>query len=776
MTKTLRKKMLRDLRTNFVQFLAIFVMCFFALFILQGFDAITEGYSYNLDRYYYETNFSDLVLTSSGFTSDDLLKIKSDPGVETAELRSTAVGRARLKEEKKVEFNFINENDISRMHLYEGVPYEAGMTGIWIDRDFSSTENISVGDILSLTLDGVEFTEAVSGIIDNPDHVYYMVDETFPDVARGAYGYAFLDAGEYPGKTLVYDSIYVKLKGVKNQVHLTDREKKLIKDTGSRLASYFSKNNLTFTTKMKEAGFQSIDGDIQSNITLEKIFPVLFIVIALLGIVTTMTRLVMKQRIIIGALKALGFSRFIVTLHYVSYPVVVSLLGSVSGAVAGWFILGSLINGYYLEYYIIPGIGMKVSLRIVFVIALLVLLSGFTCFLSCRKLLTKRASEILRPEPPRESGAGALEKTPIWKRLSFATKWNIREIYRNRVRTAAGVLGITLTSGLMLTSFGANDLFKRAENWEYCELNPASYVITFERGTDYGTVYDYSRKYNGQMLEEKEAELISGDNSIVLSMTVADKGNLARFQDEHGNYIDLPEDGIAISRRAAGQLNVKAGDMLSFRHTDGSGEGRERIKLIYISPGNQGIAMRRSVYEGLGFSFTPGTLYTDMTVPINLSADRDEVAGVVSKESLIRAMRRQNAGTSEETVYSMTIAVIVGIIAMYNLGVLSFIEKVREIATLKVLGFETERIRWILQQQNIIITGTGTALGLSMGQRILITMMSSLSVDDDYIYRISLSSYLMAFFLSFVLSLIVNTIISSKVKSIDMVEALKGVE
>lgn len=776
MTKTLRKKMLRDLRANFVQFLAIFIMCFFAMFILQGFDASTEGYSCILDRYYFETNFSDLVLTSNGFSSDDLLKIKSDPRVENAELRSSSVGRARFKEEKKVEFNFINENNISRMHLYEGVPYETGMSGIWIDRDFSSKENISVGDNLSLSLEGVDFNETVRGIMDSPDHVYYIVDGTFPDVARGAYGYAFLDAGEYPGKNLVYDSIQVKLKGVKNQYHLTKEEKDLIKSTGSDLSSYFSKNTLTFTTKMKESGFQSVDSDIAANITLEKVFPLLFIIIALLGIVTTMTRLVMKQRIIIGALKALGFSRFIVTLHYVSYPVVVSLLGGISGAVAGWFILGGLIDRYFLEYYIIPGVGMKVSLRIVLVIALLALLSGLTCFLSCRRLLMKRASEILRPEPPRESGAGALEKTPVWKHFSFATKWNIREIYRNRIRTAAGILGITLTSGLMLTSFGANDLFKRAENWEYRELISASYVITFEGGTDYGTVYDYSRKYNGQMLEEKEAELISRDNSVVLTETIADKGNLFRFQDGKGDYVDLPEDGIAISRRAAEQLDVKVGDMLSFRHTDGSGTGSGRIKLIYISPGTQGIAMRRSVFEGLGFSFTPGALYTDMTVPFSLSSDRDEVTGVVSKESLIRSLHRKNSGTSDEVVYSMTIAVIVGIIVMYNLGVLSFIEKIREIATLKVLGFETARIRWILQQQNIFITGTGTALGLFLGPRILVIMMSSLSVDDDYIYSISPKSYLLTFFLSFVLSLIVNATISSKVKGIDMVEALKGVE
>lgn len=776
MTRILRKKMLRDLRSNFVQFLAIFIMCFFALFILQGFDASTEGYSRTLDRYYFETGFADLTLISDGFTSDDLIKIQSDRRVEYAELRSTTVGRIRLSEEKKVELNFINENNVSRMHLYEGVPYEPGMTGIWIDRDFSSKENISVGDILSLTCDGVEFTEIVRGIMDNPDHVYYIVDDTYSDVVRGAYGYAFLDAGEYPGKKLVYGSLYVKLKDVKNQFYLTEREKDLIKESGTDLSAYFSKNSLTFTTKMKEAGYQSVKGDMDSNMTMEKSFPALFIMIAILGIMTTMTRLVMKQRTIIGALKALGFSRLTVTLHYMSYSVAVSLLGGISGAVAGWHILGASLNRYMNDYYIVPGVRMMVSSRVILVMILLAMLSGLINYLSCRKLLMKRASEILRPEPPRETGAGVIEKTFIWKHLSFATKWNIRDIYRNRIRTAAGILGITLTSGLMLTSFGANDLVKRGERWQYHELIPASYVIIFSSDADYGTVYDYSREFKGQMIEDREAELFCGDKSAVRNVTVADEGNLYLFQNGSGDYVSLPEKGIAISRKAAEQLDAKQGDLIRFRNTDGSGSGSGRIELIYTSPGTQGIAMRRSVYESYGMDYKPGAVYTLMSVPISFASDRKEIATVISKESLIRSLHRRTAGTSDEVVYTMTIAVIIGIIVMYNLGILSFIEKVREIATLKVLGFETRRIRWILQQQNILITGTGTAIGLSLGLKMLTAMMSSLSADEDHIYKINPKSYLLAFFLSFVLSLIVNAIISAKVKDINMVEALKGVE
>ena len=777
MTRTLRKKLFRDLKANFVQFLSIFIMCFFAMFILQGFDATVEGYAVALDEYCLETDFSDLVATSDGFNTDDLAMIKSLPSVKTAELRASSVGKVRLSQEKKVEFNFINENNISRMHLYEGEPFEPGMNGIWLDRDFATAEKIGVGDILSLTCDNVEFSEPVIGIMDNPDHIYYIVDNTFDDVERGAYGYAFLDSGEYPGKKLVFDSVHIKLKDVKNQYHLTDEEKSLINRTAEELKKLLQKNNLSVTTKMKDAGYDAIVQDIKSNMTLERVFPVLFITIAALGIITTMTRIVMKQRTIIGTLKALGFSEGTVMLHYISYSVVVSLVGGILGAIAGWFTLGDLLSYFFTFYYIFPEVGMRVSMRVVLVLLFLVLLSGVTNYLSCRSLLTKRASEILRPAPPVVTGAGFLEKTFIWKHLDFVTKWNIRDINRNRLRTAAGILGITLTSSLTLTSFGANELLKGMEKWQFHQLSPSAYQIGFVPNTNLDTVYEYSKKYRGQMIQEKQATLSSRNGeTIQLTATVVDEGNLFRFQDATGAFVKLPRHGIAVSRRAAESLKVGIGDEVSFANTDRKGRGSGKVELIYISPNPQGIAMSRSVYERMENEFTPSRVLTNMTVPASLATDKEEVVSVVSAERSIQAMRRKSSGTSGEVLYTMVIAIIVGIVVMYNLGVLSFVEKTREIATLKVLGFKTSGIRWILQQQNIFVTGLGTAIGLSLGLKMLMMLMSSLSVDDDYVYRISPMSYLLAFFLSFVLSLIVNSVLSSKVKDINMVEALKGVE
>ena len=780
MTKNLRKKLLRDLRTNLIQFLAIFVMCFLAMFILEAFDSDLSGIGNSVNQYYNETNFADLQMSSEGFTTEDLITIRNAPGVKGAEFRTTMTGKAWLHgAEKKVEFNFIDENNISRMLLTDGEPYESGMSGIWIDRNFAKAQGIAVGDSLQLTLDGTEFGEEVRGIVDQPEHLYFMIDDTYTEPKYGEYGFAFLDSGEYPGEALVFDRVFIDVAAVENQLFLTDADKQAIDAVKMEVSELISKTSLSFIPKQKDGGYNSIMVDLESDETLSTVFPGLFFIIALLGILTTMTRLVMKQRTIIGTLKALGFSGPVVLTHYVSYSVVIALIGGITGAVAGWWTLGKYVHGLMDEYYSNPYSRMEVSSHVVIMICLISAMAGVTNYLACRKLLVQRASEILRPEPPAIMGAGALEKTPVWKLLDFATRWNYRDINRNRMRTAAGILGVMVCTMLSFTAFGANELSNFGEIWEYDELTPAGYTVGFGEGTSYGTVYDYARQFNGQMVENREGEVHGGNTFMLYNVSVADEGNLYRFENEQGEYVKLPDYGVAVSFKAADALEIVQDDIISFKLSGEPKVYKARVSLIYKSPVTQGIAMSRKFFESLGGEFKPNLMYTDMTVPGEYvtDTDRKEVTSVFSKETFLKAYRKKKESMNADIMYIMVIAVVIGVVVMYNLGIMSFTEKTREIATLKVLGFPTGKIRWILQQQNIFVTGIGTLLGLYAGSKILRFMMIQLDVDSDFMYaKMSIAPYIIAFLLSFVLSVAVNAIISLKVKDINMVEALKGVE
>ena len=329
----------------------------------------------------------------------------------------------------------------------------------------------------------------------------------------------------------------------------------------------------------------------------------------------------------------------------------------------------------------------------------------------------------------------------------------------------------------MVVAFGANEFFQTVDEWEYYELTPAAYTVGFAGDTDYGTVYDYAQMYSGQMVQQLETEVYGGDNSLLYNVFIVDEGNLYNFEDAEGNFVKLPKNGIAVSSRAAEVLGIEINDTVSFRIPGSNKQYEGRARVIYKTPGVQGISLTRSFFESQEGVFKPTILYTNMTVPGSYVTDRPEITSVFSKEQYIKTLKARRASTDETVQYIMAIAVIIGIVVMYNLGELSFIEKTREIATLKVLGFPTRKIQWILQQQNIFITGIGTALGLFTGSKLLVLMMVQLDVDSDFIFpKLSIFPYLLSFLLSFGLSLAVNRVISSKVKDINMVEALKGVE
>ena len=775
MTKTLIIKMFRDLRQNFIQFVAIFLMSFFALFALAGIDGEGQGQLVSTDRYYRETNFMDLYATSEGFTREDLTTVRNLSTVSDASINGYLTGTVNLGyATKKIGLTFLQEDRISKLMLFDGEPYEADADGIWIDRNFAAAQHIGVGDVLTLRANNLYFSEIVKGIVDSPDFMSFVVDETYTEPHFGDYGYAFLDAKEYPGD-IRYERMNVKVKGVGEGFPLSDEDSILIEEAKMEIMRSLSKTSLAVTTKAEDAGYEMVRTELDTNEMLTAVFPTMFVLVALLGIMTTMSRMMARQRTLIGALKALGFSRGTIMIHYISYVAIIVLAGCILGSILGYRILSpsftDAMNLYVSSPYSAPSFPPSVYR----VTAIVVVFSALVSFCTCRKLLVQTASEILRPEPPKAAGAGWLEKTFIWEKLDFATRWNLRDMNLNRARTVMGMMGVVLCTALMFTAFAYNEFLNQEKTWTQEVLTPANYKVSFAADTPYSTVYDYARQYDGQMVMLQEMELMSDSVQRLYNVAVPDHGNLYHVVDFDGKYMDLPEYGVGISEKASRVMEAGVGDSLRFRLTGEKKWHLVKISCIYKSS-TQGIIMRREVFEGLGFEFKPNFVHTNRTVPASLTTERTEVASVISKEQLILSAKLTGAAVDSTVVYIMMIAIVVGIVVMYNMGILSFMEKVREIATLKVLGFPTNRIRWILQQQNLVITGIGVLLGMPLGVQLLDFICDEQDPKYDYLLQITFLPFVCSFLLTFVLSVIINAILSTKVRDINMVEALKGVD
>ena len=254
-----------------------------------------------------------------------------------------------------------------------------------------------------------------------------------------------------------------------------------------------------------------------------------------------------------------------------------------------------------------------------------------------------------------------------------------------------------------------------------------------------------------------------------------DDGNYLHYQNYEGDEIRLPQNGIAMSAKMAKVLGLEVGDFVEWHIVGEKNWERSRITSLYRTPTGQGITLLRAAYETLEYDFNPTSFYTNMTIP-QYVRDSDDISGVISIDQLKHDLD-DNMETMNLMVGILIIAaVLLGIIVLYNMGVLSFMEKTREVATLKVLGFSSGKIRRILRQQNNWITIIGIIAGLILGYRFLDIMMQTMSEDNDMPTVVYLASYIYAVIGTWLTSTGVNYMLSGKVKTICMVDALKGVE
>jgi len=770
------RKMRRDLAQGKIQFLSIFLMSLLGIFIFAGLDSEANGMDHYETVYYERTNLADLWIMGKSFRDDDVKKISSLPEVINAEKRLQRDGKVLLSEELDLQMNFIDSNGISRMEIVDGEPYAPGESGVWIDLMLAKARNLKPGDMIRLKLDGITFDEEIKGTFYDPEYVYFLPDAAAMMPDYGNYGAAFLDSSSYPDpEGMHYNQIIADLEGVDNTGGLSEEEKDICRRTGNAISSLLDSSSIVATGKDALLSYQTYHAEIEQHQAMVYLFPLVFLLIAVLGIITTMTRMTSRQRIQIGTLKALGISKKTITIHYASYSFVLSLLGGVIGAILGYNTIAELILGMEATTYILPELDTVFTPRAFGGIVISVLVSTMVSILSCRKELSPPPAETLRPASPKNLKHSWIEKSPLWLKLDFATQWNIRDILRNKVRSAMGVFGVLGCSMLLFGAFACLDTMNFITTWMYGELNTASYRIIMEAGTPLSLTEEYAKKYRGQMVMTPGIELEAGGVKKSGLATVYDPGNFLHFEDENMKGIRLNKKGTAMSYKMAATLGLKKGDTFRW-HVIGDDEWNvSRVSDIYRNPSSQGITMTREVFESFEKDFIPDTVFTNMNPKEDLEDD-DNVTGVQGTKEMMKAL-----DSMKEMMYMMVYilvaaASILGIVVLYNLGVLSLVEKHREMATLKVLGFTTSKIRRILQDQNIYLTVIGIILGIPCGMGLINAIFSSMPESMDYIATYELPSYLYTAIGTFALSFAVNRLLSRKVKTVDMVDALKGQE
>lgn len=761
--------MRRDLSKNKPQFISIFLMSLLGIFVFVGINAESSGAAAAANAYYKQYNLCDLWIAGAGFSDDDMRIAKKVTGVKDVEKRLSVTGTAEKYDNAYMYINFMNTNRINQLMLYEGEPYADEAEGVWLEKWFADNNGIRVGDTFTMKIDSLQIDAIVKGLVDAPDYVYYVseADMMYPNYKKC--GLAFMSSSMYPDSAkMIYNRLIIDVRDDMSD----DASIYAIKE---KLEKAFDRDDIAVTDRNQNLSFATFDAEVKQHSAMGLMFAVVFLAIALLGIVTTMARVTSSQRTQIGTMKALGFSKAAITMHYVSYGFVISALGCIAGAWLGYMTLPPWILGMFEGSYLIPNLEGKVTPLDVASTIIAILISTAVSFLSCRKELKDPPAVTLRPPAPGRIRHSGLEKSRFWLRLDFSTQWNIRDVFRNKLRSLMGIMGVMGCAMLLICGFGCFDSINGLMDKMYGELMTASNKIMLSSDCGYDYAYDLSVSYKGQMIQEASVEFVANNVKKSGSATIIDKGNYIHIQDNNLKPVRLSNNGIAMTGKMAGLLGLSEGDLVKWHLVGDDKWNVTRVAQIYRDPTIQGITMYRSVFEDMEYTFKPTAVLTNMSVDKSLP-DEDEVSTILNvadmKKTFSETMEMLNA-----MVYIMVLAaVLLGVVVLYNLGVLSFVEKTREIATLKVLGFKSSKIRNILQKQNIWLTVIGIAVGLYAGWAMLYVICTTVSDTLDMFPIIYIPTYIYSIGGTFLVSIAVNFMFSKKVRTIDMVDALKGVE
>lgn len=788
----LRRKMIRDIKQNLSQFITILLMVFIGVMVYSGIESYMEGMKRTASNFYGEYNLQDLNVIGE-LSKENIDTIKEISNVKNVEGKLNVNGVLENDDDITLSMNFIEENEISKFYIVDGESFNKETKGMWLDNFFAEENNLKIGDTLKIKYDGYVFEEKIVGFINVPDHVYDVKDESqlYPD--HKAFGFSYLSVNELEGfiKNKVMKEANITNESIFNQVFSNFNYKDYIKynyimvDAENKEKSNDVKNsieekidNVAVINIEDTASYKQYQGEIEEGETYIGVFSGLFLFIALLSVVTTMNRVVKKQRLQIGTLKALGFKQRKIIMHYIGYSFWISLIAALLGLVAGRYFIGNVFIGLEMSFFEIPN-GVPIIKNDSYVVAALVVLCvSFVTYLSTRKILKEKTADTLRNEIPSvKSKTLNITTMGIFKKMSFNTKWNIRDMFRNKARTITGIVGVAACAMLIVCSLGMMNSMNYFIDLQFNRIFNFEYKLSLKSDVSTENLKKLTDKYGDNTSQSLYVEIKDNEGNIENNnIFVTDCKDYVRFVDDKDQFINVDKnDGVYVTYKLAKTKGYNIGDEISW-HVSGSNKYyTSKIVGFNKDPQNQNVTMTRKYMESLDIEYKPDSLYTN----VDLSGNKDiEGVTVISNiDKLKEGMDGMLQTMKTMIVLIIVIAIVLGSVIIYNLGILSYTEKQYQFATLKVLGFKDKQIQKIFIKQNNIVAVISIILGLPAGFY-LTDWIFKTAIEESYDFgaHINIQSYVIAAIGTFVISYVVSKILAKKIRKIDMVTSLKGNE
>ena len=747
-------KMLRDMKINKTQFIAIFLMAFIGIFAYSGIYSEYYGLVQTSDGFYDDTNLADGWVYNTDF--DDSSVDKINEFATQTDRQEVVQSVVDLEGKPDITLHFTEKGTISKFYTTAGKDFDASdNSGVWLDERFAEARDLKVGDKITFEFNNQTLEKEIKGLGYSPEYVYEASPSSLtPDFSE--MGFAYLSYKAYPND-LEYNTLLVKY-------NLSDKDFKEKLDD--------SIDYLSFTKKEDHLSVSKFANEMTQHKMIGDVFPVVFILVTFLTLLTTMTRIVTHQRTQIGILKAVGFKNRTIILHYLSYAFFPVLLGAVLGVITGPMIIPQMFYPTMSSMYSMPVWHPGFDMSFVYIAILLVVLSVLVTYWACRRISKENPANTMRPKPPNMSSKSFLERSNLWNRLSFNFRWNLRDARANKFRAFMAIVGVMGCVALLIAAFGMNDSLNELKSWEYDDISHFESKLQISNTANPMELYYILNETNGSFIMQQSIEMKANGEEDTVTLLASNNTDLISYTDSNRSPVDIDEGDVSISKKLAEKFDLGKGDKIRW-HIVGSDEWvTSKIGQIHAEPISQGLIMSPDTLEDQGLNFTPTNILTDEKFGENF----DSIKSVTSRDDMKKSWDQMTIAVMMMVSVVTFVAVALAILVLYNLGILSFTEMEREIATLKVLGFKTNVLRKLLLTQNLIFTSIGFILGIPLGFYFMTLMMNAAGESLYYVPTLTWGNILICAAITFTISIGVNLLFSDKIRGLDMVEALKDVD
>ncbi len=824
MVKALRKDAFKEIINTRKRFLSILLIVLLGVGFFAGIRAVSPDMKKTADMYFDENKMMDIeVISTMGLTDDDVKEIQDLQDVKIVEGTYSKDVLTKVDEEEVVLKIHTLSDNINCVKLQQGEMPKNEEECV-VEESFLNSTNKKIGDTIILeakdTLAGPNLKNKeikIVGSIRSP--LYISRERGSTKLASGKINYyIYVPKSEIASQ--IYTEMYVIVKGADKLDTFSDEYEDKIKKVKSDIENVAKERTESEYEKLKvkpewyvldrnqNTGYASYSQDSERIANIGKVFPFVFFVIAALISLTSMTRMVEEQRVQIGTLKALGYTKGKIALKYILYAVLATLIGGIIGMLIGFRILPEIIYNMYAMMYSMKDVVLEFNTGIAITgLGLALICTVGATIIACYKELNLQPASLMRPKSPKAGKRVLLERISwLWSKLKFTQKVTIRNVFRYKKRVSMTIIGILGCTALMVAGFGLRESVSNMIPSQYGEVFLYDMSITLKNEQTSDEIQKYidevcniktndknndvtdAMAFNMQAVEilnketKQDIQLIVPEKTDVLSDYIVLENRVSKEK------YSLSDNGVVITEKLAKLLGIKQGEKITIKNSNDK-QAEVEVKGItrnylmhymYISP---------EYYESIfGEKVKYNTILLKEQSEVKKSEESENKLGkkILENSNISKVtFMSQTKSIFDEVMDNMTFVVwiliisagLLAFVVLYNLANVNISERIRELATIKVLGFYDKEVYDYVGRETTILTIIGILLGLIAGYFLEMFILKTCELDIlMFDTRISIWSYVYSASLTILFTLIVSVVTYFALKKIDMIESLKSVE